>query len=96
MRSTRKRMWGWLLLMVIAMLTTVCANAQMTGKGTITGTVADATGAVIPTASVNATNDATGITAKTTTTSAGEPLSLFPGIFEHHLRSYHIATEPPN
>jgi hypothetical protein len=76
-------MWGWLLLMVIAMLTTVCANAQMTGKGTITGTVADTTGAVIPGASVNATNDATGITAKTTTTSAGDYSfpNLDPGIY---------------
>ncbi|MGO9317083.1 MAG: carboxypeptidase regulatory-like domain-containing protein [Terracidiphilus sp.] len=75
--------WGWLLLLVIAILTTVCANAQMTGKGTITGTVSDATGAVIPGAAVNATNEATGITAKTTTTSAGDynfP-NLDPGIY---------------
>jgi hypothetical protein len=75
--------WGWLLLLVIAMLTTVCANAQLSGKGTITGTVSDATGAVIPGAAVNATNEASGITAKTTTTSAGDynfP-NLDPGIY---------------
>ncbi len=82
-RFLRCSRWGWLLLLVITMLTTVCANAQMSGKGAITGTVVDATGAVISGASVTATNDATGITTKTTTTGAGDynfP-NLDPGIY---------------
>jgi hypothetical protein len=63
--------WGWLVFLVIAMMATFCAQAQLSGKGTITGTVADKTGAVIPGASVAATNEATGITTTTTTTSTG-------------------------
>jgi hypothetical protein len=57
--------------MVIAMMVPFCANAQMTGKGVITGTVSDSTGAVIPGASVAATNTATNITVTTTTTATG-------------------------
>jgi hypothetical protein len=63
--------WGWLVLLVIAMMAT-CAQAQLTGKGTITGTVTDKTGAVIAGASVAATNTGTGITITTTTTGAGD------------------------
>src|ERR1039458_5234565 len=64
--------WGWLVLLVIAMMATFCAQAQLSGKGAITGSVSDSTGAVIPGASVSATNDATGITVTTTTTGAGD------------------------
>jgi hypothetical protein len=60
------------VLLVIAMMATFCAQAQLTGKGTITGTVTDKTGAVISGASVAATNTATGITVTTTTTGAGD------------------------
>ena len=63
--------WGWLVLLVIALMAPFCAQAQMSGKGTITGTVSDATGAVIPGATVVAINDATGIATTTTTTGAG-------------------------
>jgi hypothetical protein len=48
------------------------AMAQLSGKGAITGTVADKTGAVIPGALIAATNDATGITVTTTSTGAGD------------------------
>jgi len=64
-------MRGWLVLLVIAMMAPFCANAQMTGKGAIAGTVADSTGAVIPGATVAATNTATAITVTTTTTATG-------------------------
>jgi hypothetical protein len=75
--------WAWLVLLVIAIMAPFCAQAQLTGKGTITGTVTDTTGAVIPGASVSAINDATGIANTTTTTGAGDynfP-NLDPGIY---------------
>jgi hypothetical protein len=48
------------------------ANAQLAGKGEIKGTVTDATGAVIPNATLVITNTNTGIKTTTTTTSAGD------------------------
>ncbi|MGD0681024.1 MAG: carboxypeptidase regulatory-like domain-containing protein [Terracidiphilus sp.] len=75
--------WAWLVLLVIAIMAPFCAQAQLTGKGTITGTVTDTTGAVIPGASVTAINDNTGIASNTTTTGAGDynfP-NLDPGIY---------------
>jgi hypothetical protein len=75
--------WGWLLLLVIAFMMPFCAQAQLSGRGTITGTVSDSTGAVIPGATVTATNNANGITNTTTTTGAGDynfP-NLDPGIY---------------
>jgi hypothetical protein len=75
--------WGWLVLLVIALMAPFCAQAQLSGKGAVTGTVTDSTGAVIPGASVAATNDATGITTTTTTTGAGDFnfSNLDPGIY---------------
>src|ERR1035441_5148691 len=75
--------WGWLLLLVIALMAPFCAQAQLSGKGAITGTVTDKTGAVIPGASVTATNNATKITTTTTTTGAGDFnfSNLDPGIY---------------
>ena len=69
-----------------AMFILMCAGtamAQMTGKGAITGTVSDKTGAVITGALIAATNDFTGITTKTTTTGAGDYnfSNLDPGIY---------------
>jgi hypothetical protein len=74
--------WTWLLL-VIAMLAPLGAKAQLTGKGEITGTVTDKTGAVIPGASVVATNTATNISVSTTSTGAGafNFSALDPGIY---------------
>jgi hypothetical protein len=72
MRSTGQfGLRGWLLLLVIAMMIPFCANAQMAGKGRITGTVSDTTGAMIPGATVVATNTGTGIAVSTTTTGTG-------------------------
>ena len=45
--------------------------AQTAGEGAIAGTVTDSSGAAIPNALVTATNNATGVSAKRTTTSAG-------------------------
>ena len=47
------------------------ASAQTAGEGAITGIVADSTGAVIPTASITATNDATGVNTTRHASSAG-------------------------
>lgn len=59
------------------------AMAQLSGKGAITGTVTDTTGAMIPNADVTATNGATGIETTTKTTGAGAYnfSNLDPGIY---------------
>ena len=79
------RFWvlGVAMLFVVAMMIPLGARAQLTGKGAITGTVMDKTGAVIPVADVAATNIATGITTKTVSTSAGDYhfSDLDPGIY---------------
>jgi carboxypeptidase family protein len=75
--------WGWLVLLVIATIAPFGAMAQLSGKGAITGTAMDKTGAVIPGATVAATNNATKITTTTTTTGAGDfsfP-NLDPGVY---------------
>jgi hypothetical protein len=63
--------WGWLVLLAFAMFAPQGALAQLTGKGTITGSVTDKTGAVIPNADVTAMSDSTGITTATKSTGAG-------------------------
>ncbi len=70
----------------VAMFLLMCAGtamAQLSGKGAVTGTVTDKTGAVIPGATVAATNTATNVTTTTTTTGAGAYnfSDLDPGIY---------------
>ncbi len=48
------------------------AAAQLAGKGAITGTVTDPSGAVVPGATITATNNATGLSVSQTSASAGE------------------------
>jgi hypothetical protein len=75
--------WGWLVLLVIAMMAPLSAMAQLSGKGEVTGTVTDKSGAVIPGAAVAATNNNNNVITKTTTTGAGAynfP-NLDPGIY---------------
>ena len=80
-----KDLASWLgCLAVIVMITFASnANAQLSGKGAITGTVTDSTGAVIPNARVVATNGSTGIETQTKTTGAGAYnfANLDPGIY---------------
>lgn len=73
----------WFSLAVLILALCGSASAQLSGKGAIAGTVSDKTGAVIPGADVSATNDATGITATTKSTSAGSFIfsTLDPGIY---------------
>jgi hypothetical protein len=71
------------LAVVLAVLFAVTANAQLAGRGQITGTVTDKTGAVIPNAEVTATNSATQIKTVGKTTAAGDYhfSALDPGIY---------------
>ncbi|MGH9591375.1 MAG: carboxypeptidase regulatory-like domain-containing protein [Terracidiphilus sp.] len=73
---------GCLAGMFLAMFAAV-ASAQLAGKGQITGTVADSTGAVIPSAKVTATNTANNISATTVTSASGSYTFsvLDPGIY---------------
>jgi len=64
--------WAWLVLLAIALVAPFGAMAQLSGKGAITGSALDTSGAVIPGATVTAINGATGIKTVTTTTGAGD------------------------
>src|ERR1700759_3730344 len=58
---------------VLFAMTFICrpAGAQLT-SGDLTGIVSDPTGAVVPNATVQATNTATGVVSRQTSNSAGE------------------------
>ena len=68
-----------------AMLVLLCgvSSAQLSGKGAVSGTVLDPSGAAIPGATVVATNTANGVATKTTSTSAGDfsISTLDPGLY---------------
>lgn len=71
---------------ITAMFVLMCAGtamAQVSGKGAVTGTVTDKTGAVVPDAEVTATNGATSISTTTKTTGSGgyNFTNLDPGIY---------------
>jgi len=76
-----------LLLLVLVVGLPLAAIAQTTG--TISGTVKDSTGAVIPSATVNLTSTATGTKRTVTTNSSGEYAfpSLEPGTYDVEFRS---------
>jgi hypothetical protein len=59
------------LIAIVALLSAPVLRAQTAGDGSIQGTVTDSTGAVVPNATVSATNNATGVTTTRTTSSAG-------------------------
>lgn len=75
--------WKWLALLAVALLISPGAMAQLAGKGQITGTVTDSTGAVVTGAQVTATNLANNIASTTTTSAAGSYTFsvLDPGIY---------------
>lgn len=56
----RCRTWRWLPVLLVAILTPLCAIGQIGGTGTIAGTVTDSTGAIVIGAKVVARNTATG------------------------------------
>src|SRR5580704_10288983 len=61
-----------MVLLVIAIMTPLGANAQMAGTGAISGTVTDTTGAVIGGATVTATSVDQNVSASRTSTGAGD------------------------
>ncbi|WP_044177355.1 TonB-dependent receptor [Granulicella mallensis] len=69
--------------LTVLLVASGAAHAQLAGKGAITGTVFDASGAAIPDATVVMTNGATGISTTTTSTSAGDfsVSTLDPGVY---------------
>jgi hypothetical protein len=67
----RRSVWGWLAILVIAMMTPLSAMAQEF-RATISGTVADSTGAVVPGARVQVLETQTGTLNRTTSDSAGQ------------------------
>jgi hypothetical protein len=60
------------LCAVVFLMVSSSAGAQLAGKGAVSGTVQDPTGAAIPGATITATNTANGVTTSTTSTSAGD------------------------
>jgi hypothetical protein len=62
----------FLLLSVAAIPGVDRAHAQLTGKGGISGTITDPTGAAIPGAKITITNVANGVAIRTTSTAAGD------------------------
>ena len=73
---------GWFVAFLLLVFAG-SALAQLSGKGAITGTVTDSTGAVIPNASIAARNSSSGITTTTESTGAGTFTfaNLDPGIY---------------
>ncbi len=71
MRAGVNEAWAVWCVTVVALLAAVALNAQIGGGGTITGTITDPSGAVIPGATVVATNVATGVQTTRQTTEAG-------------------------
>jgi Carboxypeptidase regulatory-like domain len=71
------------IVAVAGVLWAIPAAAQLAGKGAISGTVSDKTGAVIPDAAISATEQSTGVTTSTTATGAGDFIfsNLNPGIY---------------
>ncbi len=61
-----------LALVIFSVILTLPAAAQLSGTGSISGTVTDPTGAVVPNATVTATNIDTNVKTVRTTTGAGD------------------------
>ncbi len=69
--SPRFRIFAGLVVFVCALFPITLSQAHAQFNASLTGTVSDATGAVIPRASVTLTNNATQVTKTTTSTDAG-------------------------
>ena len=71
-------------ILTFALLLSAAAHAQLSGKGAISGTIYDDTGAAIPGATVTVVNTTNSIATTTTTTSAGDynVSTLDPGIYK--------------
>ncbi|MGA2569283.1 MAG: TonB-dependent receptor [Terracidiphilus sp.] len=82
-RILRSAVLSFAALLAVALMMPIGAMAQLSGKGAITGTVTDKTGAVIAGATITATNTANGVTTVTKSTGAGDFIfaNLDPGIY---------------
>src|ERR1051326_1057683 len=69
---------SWVIILLVVALSATGAFAQLAGKGTILGTVTDPTGAVVPGATIVATNIAM---EKTATETGAFSLPLDPGLY---------------
>ncbi len=69
--TTRARVLAQILALALFAVC-VAAHAQLAGKGQIKGTVMDASGAAVPGATITITSKQTGVSTKTTSTSAGD------------------------
>jgi outer membrane receptor protein involved in Fe transport len=87
------RIWTWMLL-VFTLFVAVHAYAQVAGS-TLTGTVKDSSGAVIPTAQVAITDVATGVTRTVSPGSAGlyTAPNLSPGTYEIRVTATGFSTQ---
>jgi len=84
-RSPRRSLINSLAVAILFLATSsVLVNAQSSSTATINGTVTDPQGAVIPNATVTATNLATGVERSATTSASGfyRILSLQPGTYD--------------
>src|SRR5690349_13153659 len=86
--ETKKRILHRALAFVILTLSALCTYAQI-DRGAIVGRVVDASGAVVPRATVTVTNKGTGVVANTTTNDTGEyqVLALIPGTYSVRVSS---------
>ncbi len=88
------RKWNLPLLAIVATLgVAICCSSALaqSGAGSIQGTVTDATGAVIPGASIHVVNDATSVAIDTKSNSVG--FYLVPELFTGH---YTVTVTAPN
>ncbi len=87
LRAVRRLRWmssvAALAVLLCVALWSAPAEAQLSGKGAISGTVQDPTGAAIPGATVAITKNSTGVAVTTKSTSAGDysVSTLDPGVY---------------
>src|SRR5580698_1557477 len=84
MKPLANRFQVVLAVLLFALCTTLTAAAQTSGKGTISGTLTDSTGAIVPKAPVVVTNTDTGVSRTISSNDAGEYTAPFlePGHYE--------------
>ncbi|HEY1741666.1 MAG TPA: carboxypeptidase regulatory-like domain-containing protein [Granulicella sp.] len=77
------RLSAFFLFTAVLLIMSGSAFAQLAGKGAVSGTVEDPTGAAVPGATIVVTNSANGIATSTTSTSAGDysVSTLDPGVY---------------
>jgi hypothetical protein len=90
-RSSRTGPIAWITLLLLCVLTLrgTSALAQTGGQGALEGTVTDSTGAVVPSATVTATNQASNVSTTRQSSSAGlySISPLIPGVYTITVKS---------